>query len=71
MREIINLSLPTETVKAVKKAVKAGNYISTSEFFRRLLRDWQEGKLLIELAQSRKEIESGHGKVLRSLKALR
>ncbi|OGY90958.1 MAG: hypothetical protein A3B31_03070 [Candidatus Komeilibacteria bacterium RIFCSPLOWO2_01_FULL_53_11] len=71
MREIINLSLPTETVKAVKKAVKEGSYISTSEFFRSLLRDWQEGKLLNELTQSRKEIESGRGKVLRSLKNLR
>ena len=71
MREIINLSLPTETAKAVKKAVKDGNYISTSEFFRRLLRDWQEGKLLNELTVSRKEIESGRGKVLRSLKDLR
>ena len=49
MREIINLSLPTETVKAVKKAVKVGHYASTSEFFRSLLRDWQEGKLLIKL----------------------
>ncbi len=71
MREIINLSLPAQTVKAVKKAVKEGNYATTSEFFRRLLRDWQEGKLLNELLESRKEIESGGGKVLRSLKNLR
>lgn len=71
MREIINLSLPTETVKAVKKAVKEGHYISTSEFFRRLLRDWQESKLLNELLESRKEIASGRGKRLRSLKSLR
>lgn len=71
MREIINLSLPTKTVKAVKKAVKEGSYISTSEFFRTLLRDWQEGKLLNELTVSRKEIESGRGKVLRSLRDLR
>ncbi|OGY91159.1 MAG: hypothetical protein A3B30_00035 [Candidatus Komeilibacteria bacterium RIFCSPLOWO2_01_FULL_52_15] len=71
MREIINLSLPAQTVKAVKKAVKEGNYATTSEFFRRLLRDWQEGKLLNELLESRQEIESGRGKVLRSLKGLR
>ena len=71
MREIINLSLPAETVRAVKKAVKEGNYISTSEFFRSLLRDWQEGKLLKELHESRKEIDSGGGRVLRSLKDIR
>ena len=71
MREIINLSLPAQTVKAVKKAVKEGNYATTSEFFRRLLRDWQEGKLLNELLESRREIESGSGRTLRSLKDLR
>jgi len=71
MRKVVNLSLPAQTVKAVKKAVKEGNYISTSEFFRSLLRDWQEGKLLNELVESREEIESGRGKTLRSLKDLR
>lgn len=71
MREVINLSLPTDTVKAVKKAVKEGNYATTSEFFRRLLRDWQEGKLLNELNESRQEIESGSGKILRSFKDIR
>jgi Arc/MetJ-type ribon-helix-helix transcriptional regulator len=71
MREVVNLSLPSETVKAVKKAVKDGNYATTSEFFRRLLRDWQEGKLLNELLESREEIVSGKGKTLRSLKSLR
>ena len=71
MREVINLSLPADTVKAVKKAVKEGNYATTSEFFRRLLRDWQEGKLLNELLESRKEMVSGSGKILRSLKDVR
>lgn len=71
MREVINLSLPAQTVKAVKKAVKDGNYATTSEFFRRLLRDWQEGKLLNELLESRADIVSGRGKTLRSLKDLR
>ena len=71
MREVINLSLPSQTVRAVKKAVKDGNYISTSEFFRSLLRDWQEGELLAELNESRAEIKAGKGKVLRSFKDLR
>ncbi len=71
MREIITLSLPTPMVKTVKKAVKDGNYISTSEFFRDLVRNWQAGILLAELETSRKEIKAGQGKILKSLKDLR
>ncbi|HBV58137.1 MAG TPA: hypothetical protein DEB73_02675 [Candidatus Magasanikbacteria bacterium] len=71
MREVINISLPLFMAKTVKTAVKKGSYGSTSEFFRDLLRDWQEGKLLNELNESMVEISSGKGKVLRSLKALR
>ena len=71
MREVINISLPSPMVKTVKKAVKDGNYVSTSEFFRDLLRDWQVNSLLKEVEASRKEIASGKGKVLKSLKDLR
>ncbi|MBU3924515.1 ribbon-helix-helix domain-containing protein [Patescibacteria group bacterium] len=71
MREVINISLPSSTVKTIKKAVKDGNYISTSEFFRDLLRSWQESQLLIELDKSREEIKAGKGKILKSLKALK
>ena len=71
MRQIINISLPIQTVKAVKKAVKDGQFVSTSEFFRTLLRDWQEGNRLSELKRSQAEIKAGRGKVLRSLKDLR
>ncbi len=71
MREIINISLPSPMAKTVKTAVRTGDYASTSEFFRHLLRDWQEGKLLAELNESRLEIASRKGKVLNSLKSLR
>lgn len=71
MREIINISLPSSMAKTVKNAVKTGSYSSTSEFFRDLLRDWQDGKLLNELNESRMEIASGKGKVLKSLRSLR
>lgn len=71
MRTIINISLPAPMAKTVKTAVKIGNYSSTSEFFRHLLREWQAGKILEELNNSRKEITSGKGKLLRSLKDLR
>lgn len=71
MREVINISLPSKMAKTVKRAVDEGNFMSTSEFFRELLRDWQAGKLLRELQGSRREIAAGKGKVLRSLKSLR
>ncbi len=71
MREIINISLPSPMVKTIKKAVKDGDYISTSEFFRDLLRNWQAGRLLSELNESREEIKAGKGKTLKSLKELR
>jgi Arc/MetJ-type ribon-helix-helix transcriptional regulator len=71
MREVINISLPAPMVKIVKNAVKKNNYASTSEFFRHLLRDWQEEKVLSELNESKMEIAAGRGKVLKSLKNLR
>ncbi len=71
MRSIVNISLPAPMAKAVKAAVKAGKYASTSEFFRQLLRDWEETTALKDLNKSRVEIASGGGKVLKSLKALR
>lgn len=71
MREVINISMPSKMAKSVKSVVKDGQYISVSEFFRALLRDWQAGRLLNELNESHQEIVSGKGKVLKSLKNLR
>jgi len=71
MREVINISLPKELNRSVEELVKKGKYATKSEFFRELLRLWIEGKILRELAESRKELASGKGKLLRSLKDLR
>jgi len=71
MREVINISLPKELNKSVEELVKKGKYATKSEFFRELLRLWLEGKILRELAESRKELAVGKGKLLRSLKDLR
>lgn len=57
--------------KQVEKAVKSGNYASKSEFFRDLLRTWEEDQLLKELRESQREIAAGKGKALHSLKDLR
>jgi Arc/MetJ-type ribon-helix-helix transcriptional regulator len=71
MREVINISLPETMAKTVKMAVKKGDFASTSEFFRHLVRRWQEEILLSEIEKSRKEIARGGGKKLKSLKDLR
>ncbi len=71
MREVINISLPKELNKAVEEMVEKEKYATKSEFFRDLLRMRIEGRILRELAESRKELISGKGKTLRSLKNLR
>ncbi|MFH1392254.1 MAG: ribbon-helix-helix domain-containing protein [bacterium] len=71
MRSVVNISLPSTMTQEVKLAVKKEGFVSVSEFFRSLLRSWMEGKLLVELEQSREEIKAGKGKVLKSLKDLR
>lgn len=71
MRKVINISLPAELDKEVTKAVKSGRYATKSEFFRDLLRLWEEEQLLMSIRESQKEIAQGKGKLLKSLKALR
>ena len=71
MREVINISLPKELNKAVEEIIEKENYATKSEFFRDLLRMRLEGKILRELAESRKELSAGKGKLLKSLKNLR
>jgi len=71
MRNIVNISLPAEMVKFIKQEVKKGKYVSVSEFFRALLREYEESKILAEVEESRREIAAGKGKVLRSFKDLR
>lgn len=71
MRQIINISLPKELNKTVEEIIKKEKYATKSEFFRDLLRMRIEGKIVRELAESRKELAAGKGKVLKSLKDLR
>lgn len=71
MRNIVNISLPKQMVKAVEDGVKREHFSSKSEFFRMLLRLWMEGKLIQELEESRKELRNSGGKLLKSLGDLR
>lgn len=70
MRSVINISLPPNMVKMVEKEVKQSGFSTKSEFFRSLIRMWEENKLLEELKKSQREIAEGKGKVLKSLKDL-
>lgn len=71
MRAVINISLPEPMAKLVNQAVKTGQYSTKSEFIRFLIRNWNEQRLAKELLESRKELESEKGKLLKSLKDLR
>jgi len=71
MRTVINISLPPRLALVVNKEVTSGKYASKSEFFRNLLRNWMEDRILNELEKSRRELKGGKGKLLRSLKDLR
>ena len=71
MREVITISLPKELNRKVNELIEKGGYATKSEFFRDLLRMWLEGKILRDLSESRKELASGRGKLLRSLRNMR
>lgn len=71
MRNVVNISLPKKMTEIVEREVKTGKFATKSEFFRTLLRMWEENKLLGELKQSQREIVEERGRVLRSLKDLR
>lgn len=71
MRAIINISLPEPMAKLVAQAVATGQYSTKSEFFRTLIRNWREQELAKELSNSRKELKSSKGKLLKSLRNLR
>jgi len=71
MRNIVNISVPAEMAKDIKREVKAGKFASTSEFMRHLIRVWNTRKLAQELMTERKAFKKGNYKVLKSLKDLR
>lgn len=73
MRNVINISLPDEMARTVRRQVKSGSFATTSEFFRHLVRLWDANELGQELKNRREEIRTGKvkAKVLRSLHDLR
>lgn len=71
MRQILNISLPEETVKMIKQEAKQEGFVSVSEFIRHVIRVYNTKKLLKGIRQSQKEFAAGKGKVLKSFKDLR
>ncbi|HEY4510150.1 MAG TPA: ribbon-helix-helix protein, CopG family [Candidatus Paceibacterota bacterium] len=71
MRTIVNISLPSELDKSVKRLMKKGKYATKSEFLRELIRErLEEEDLLSQVTKSEAEFRAGKGKLLRSLRDL-
>ena len=63
--------MPASLKKEVDSYVKEGQYSSTSEFFRDMIRTWKRNNLLAGLRESQKEFRAGKAKRLTSFKDLR
>ena len=71
MRTILNISVPAELAREVKREVKAGKFASTSEYFRHIMRVRNTEKLAAELKKEQQAFRKGKYKVLTSLRDLR
>ena len=68
MRTIMNISLPEETAREVKKTAKQEGFASVSEYVRHLWREEKRRLLALDIERQRR---SGNWKKLRSLRDLR
>jgi len=71
MRNIVNISVPSDMAKDIRREVKSGKFASTSEFMRHLIRLWNTRKLAEEFRKEREAFRKGNYKVLKSFKSLR
>lgn len=71
MREVLNISITPELKKYIEKATKEGDYSSSSEFMRDLVRQWKKKQEVIsDIKESLLEKKKGNYKELISLKDL-
>lgn len=70
MRQILNISLPLNMLRQVKKEAKAGGFATISEFIRHIIRWYNTEKLAKEIKEAEKAFERGEGIVLKSFKDL-
>ncbi len=71
MRTVLNISLPNDLAKEVRREVKNAGFASTSEFIRHLIRLWNTEKLALQLKHDKARFEKRKGKTLRSFASLR
>lgn len=71
MRTVLNVSLPQSMAQMVREEVERGKYASVSEFVRKLVRDWEEERVLSDIRNGEEEYKKGKAKVLKSLANLR
>lgn len=67
----MNISLPPQMATLIREEVNTGKYGSVSEFFRKLVREWQEDLLVKKIKKSEAELRAGKGIHLQSLRDLR
>jgi Arc/MetJ-type ribon-helix-helix transcriptional regulator len=66
MRSIVNLSIPEDMLRDIKREVKRGKYASVSEYFRHLWREQRSVILARQLKKESSEYERGLAKKLHS-----
>ncbi len=55
MTTTVTISLPEVTFKKVRAQVASGKFASTSEFFRDLIRHWEEDSLVKQIEENKKQ----------------
>ena len=66
-RNVINISLPPDMVREIKREVKEGQFASVSEYVRHLVRIHKTNKLAAVLHEERRGLERGELKLLSKL----
>lgn len=68
MRKIVNISLPPELDKWLKKEIKTEGFASKSEFIRHLLRLWKSKKFKVKGQDGYEMLKADAGFAVKSLK---
>ena len=71
MRTIVNISLPEEMAKQIKKESKESGFATTSEFIRHLIRIWNTEKLSKIIKKGDAEYNKGKTQVIRSFSEIK
>lgn len=67
VRTIINISMPKDMARDIKREVKAGGFSSVSEFIRAAIRVYRREQLVLEVGKAEREFAEGKAIKLKSL----